>query len=941
MQKITLLFLLCFSIFGHGQSVTLKGTIQDPDGIPLEAATVYFRWAKDSTVAHYTITDAKGNWQIKNNGYSAPVNMLVSYIGFTNYKKQLDKVAVNTDFGIIKMEAKGTELSEVVIESEVPPIRVKKDTLEFDAASFKVRPDANVETLLKQLPGVQVDASGKVTVNGKEVTQILVNGKPFFDRDGKIVMQNLPAELIKKIQVSDYKTTQEEISGKNASGETSSINLTIDKEKNKGMFGRVTAGMGTDDRYELNGQLNYFKDKQKVSVLASSNNINASGFSNDLIFDSMGGGRNVMIGGIGGGSGGGIARTDNLGVNYTQEVFKDFEPTVSYNYNNSNRDNYNRSRTETLLAGEGDNPGSRQLTDSYSKSKSLDFSHAFNAEARYKIDTTAVIDIRPKFTRGNTKNTNYNTQSTVDDAGNVLNESNGNTMRDADNSNFSTSFNLNKRIGSKKGRRLGVSGNVGNVNNNSAYYNVTNTTFYRDTDDDGVDELINDNRNQLQQARSVTTSYSADVSYNEPISKKVDLEMGTEYSNNSNDNDTKGYTYDEGTAGYTRLDDNITSYQNGVTRRLTPYAEFTLKGEKLTASIRGGTNYYGLENSGNFRGQIYVIDKSYLISLLSGRVTYRPSKGKNFRFTYNFNPTLPSMSQLLPITDFSNALSTVSGNPNLDPGKSHRITAGFNSFNFSDNTNISVFGFGNIVQTQIVNYVEISDSGKRTVSYRNMRGGYSAMLSGNYYKQVKTDAGNRYTYGASLGGNYSYSLGYNNGNIYTAKQLSLTPGLTGGYDLGELLNIRATYGYSLNNAKYTNYSRGAQDNFRHNASLNVTNYWPKHVVMGNDISYSYNSQLTGGYRKDMMLWNISAGYMFWKDQLMFKVKVYDMLNRNNGTSRSITDTGFVDSETLVLKRYAMFSLSWRISKFGTKLPSFEKNNILPGSGGGRGARRRG
>nr|WP_322624059.1 outer membrane beta-barrel protein [uncultured Flavobacterium sp.] len=938
MQKITLLFLLCFSIFGYSQSVILKGTVQDPDGIPLEAATVYFRWAKDSTVAHYTITDAKGNWQIKNNGYSTPVSMMISYIGFANYKKQLDKIDKDTDFGIIKMEAKGTELSEVVIQSEVPPIRVKKDTLEFDAASFKVRPDANVETLLKQLPGVQVDASGKVTINGKEVTQILVNGKPFFDRDGKIAMQNLPAELIKKIQVSDYKTTQEELTGKRASGETSSINLTIDKDKNKGMFGRVTAGMGTDERYELNGQLNYFKDKQKVSILASSNNINATGFSNDLIFDSMSVGRNMVSSG-GGLGGSGIARNDNVGINYTQEVFKDFEPTVSYNYSNTDRDNYNRTRTETLLTGEGDNAASRQITDSYSQSRSLDFSHTYNAEARYKIDTTATIDIRPRYVRGNTNTRTTNTQSTADDAGNLLNQSDGTTMREGDTSNFSSSYNFNRRF-RKKGRRIGVSGNVSNNKSTSDNYNITNTTFYRDTDNDGITDMVSDNRNQLQKSRVVSTSYSADVSYNEPLSEKFDLEIGTAYSNTDNINDTKGYGYDIASAGYNQLNDSITSYQNGVTRKITPYTEFTYKTEKVTASISAGANYYNLENSGNFRGQVYGIDKDYLISLLSARVNYRPSKGKSFRATYNFNPTLPSSNQLLPIVDYSNALSTVTGNPDLEPGKAHRITANFNNFNFSDNTNISVFSYANIVQTQIVNYVEISDSGKRTVSYRNMKGGYSGMISGNYYKQVKTDSGNRYSYGSSLSTTYNYSLGYNNGNIYTAKQLSLTPGLTGGYELGELLTIRASYGYSLNNAKYTNYSRNAQDNFTHNASLNITNYWPKHVVMGNDFSYGYNSQLTGGYRKDMMLWNVSAGYTFFKDQLMFKVKVYDMLNRNNGTSRTLTSTGFTDSETLVLKRYAMFSLSWRISKFGAKLPSFEKNNILPG-GGFRGSRRRG
>lgn len=938
MQKIILLFLLCFSTYGYSQSVTLKGKVQDPDGTPLEAATVYFRWAKDSTVAHYTITDAQGNWQLKNSGYTSPVTMMVSYIGFANYKKQLDKVDKDIDFGTIKLEAKGTELSEVVIESEVPPIRFKKDTLEFDAASFKVRPDANVETLLKQLPGVQIDANGKVTINGKDVTQILVNGKPFFDRDGKVLMQNLPAELIKKVQVSDYKTTQEELTGKKASGETSSINLTIDKEKNKGMFGRITAGMGTDDRYELSGQLNYFKDKQKISVLASSNNINATGFSNDLIFDSMGGGRNMMVSGSNM-SGSGIAKTDNVGINYTQEVFKDFEPTVSYNYSNSDRDNYNRTHTETLLAGEGDSAASRQITDSYSQSRSLDFSHTYNAEARYKIDTTAVIDIRPRYVRGNTSSHATNTQSTTDDAGNVLNESNGTTMNEGNTSNFSSSYNFNRRF-KKPGRRIGVSGNVSNNKNTSDNYNITNTTFYRDTNDDGINDAVADNRNQLQQSRVISTAYSADVSYNEPLSEKFDLEMGAEYSNTDNIDDTRGYNYDEATGGYTQLKDSITSYQKGVTRTISPYTELTMKNEKLTVTLKTGVNYYDLENTGNFRAQEYGINKNYLLSLLSARFNYRPSKGKSFRGSYSFNPTLPSVSQLLPITDYSNALSTVSGNPDLKPGKSHRISISYNNFNFSNNTNFSIFSSTNITQTQIVNYVEISDSGKRTVTYRNMKGGYLTMLFGNYYKQIKTEAGNRYSYGVNFNTNYTYNLGYNNGNIYTAKQLSFTPGLNGGYDLGELLSIKASYGYSLNNAKYTNYSRDAQENFRHNASLNITNYWPKHVVMGNDISYSYNSQLTGGYRKDMMLWNISAGYMFWKDQLMFKVKVYDMLNRNNGTSRTLTSTGFTDSETLVLKRYAMFSLSWRISKFGTKLPSFDSNKGIPG-GGMRGGRRRG
>jgi hypothetical protein len=125
-------------------------------------------------------------------------------------------------------------LGEVVVKSEAPPIRIKKDTLEFNASSFKLRPDSNVETLLKQLPGVEIDEQGKIKVNGKDVNQVLVNGKPFFDKDGKIALQSLPSDIINKVQVTDTKTRKEELTKQAASSNNASINLTIDEDKNKG-----------------------------------------------------------------------------------------------------------------------------------------------------------------------------------------------------------------------------------------------------------------------------------------------------------------------------------------------------------------------------------------------------------------------------------------------------------------------------------------------------------------------------------------------------------------------------------------------------------------------------------------------------------------------------------------------------------------------------------
>ena len=293
----TVVFLI--STLGYSQSnLTLKGKVMESEFTSVEAATVFLSKAKASKLIDYAVTNSQGVFELKIKKQTEAVNLAISMIGFEDFKKEFIKIEESVDVGIIYLKAISTDLDEVLIQAEAPPIRVKQDTLEFNASSFKVRPDANVEELLKQLPGVEIDSEKKITVNGKEVNQILVNGKPFFDADGQIAIQNIPSDLINKIQITDTKSKKEEFTGKRSTSEKSSINLTIDEDKNKGLFGKFMAGYGSDDRYESSGLLNYFKGVQKISVLGSSNNINASGFSMDDVFDNMGGGRGRRSGAV-------------------------------------------------------------------------------------------------------------------------------------------------------------------------------------------------------------------------------------------------------------------------------------------------------------------------------------------------------------------------------------------------------------------------------------------------------------------------------------------------------------------------------------------------------------------------------------------------------------------------------------------------------------------
>jgi len=401
-----LIFFLSFSSFSQ-RNITITGRVLEKNAqVPLVAATVYLSALKDSAVIDYTISDKNGFFKFDTKKITMPVSLNISYLGYQAFKQEANTILESKDFGVLYMSIVPDNLDEVVVKSEVPPIRIKKDTLEFNISSFKVRPDANVETLLKQLPGVIIAANGKISVNGKEVNQVLVNGKPFFDKDGKIAIQSLPSDIIEKVQITDTKTKKEELTKQASNSNNASINLTIDEKKNNGIQGKFMGGYGTNNRYESSALINYFRNKRKISVLGSSNNINTTGFSMDDVFDNMGGGRNASSGSFNGGRG--IVLSNMLGLNYSDEWFQDFETNGSYFFSNSNSENGNRTKMTTFL------PTGNFITESNAKTNEENRRHNFNYQLEYKIDSTTSLVVVPKFVKSNTKSSNASFEQSSD-----------------------------------------------------------------------------------------------------------------------------------------------------------------------------------------------------------------------------------------------------------------------------------------------------------------------------------------------------------------------------------------------------------------------------------------------------------------------------------------------------------------------------------------------
>lgn len=894
-------FMCCFSSFAQ-KKVTLSGKITTEKDAAIEAVTIYLLHPKDSSVVAYTLSDKNGLFKLETKSVSQNIVLKVSGEGYKDFSKVIEKLNQNTDLGAIKLVKEEIILSEVVIKNEAP-IRVKKDTVEYNASSVKLRPDANVEALLKQLPGVTIDEDKKIMVNGKEVNQILVNGKPFFGEDGKVALQNLPADIIKKIQVSDTKTKEQEFTKQAATSNNASINLTIDKEKNKGFFGKVLGGYGSSERYESSALMSYFKDKRRISFLASANNINATGFSMDEVFDNMGGGRNAGSRGPVIGRGVGIIKSDMIGVNYADEWFKGAKSNFNYYFTNSNSDNTNRSSELTLL------PTGSLLAKSTSKNE-RDFSkHNADLNFEYNITPSAKIIFTPYLETGVTKTADNFDKKTWNEKDELVNTSSAYNTNETDNSTFrnNISFFANSK---RKGRSFTSDFRNENTRSDSDTRINSATIFTEGTSP-------NDLRNQNVLQKTNKDKYSGSVNFTEPVTDSLSLNFRVYSELEKNLDDKKTFDRNDADTDYNVFNDALSNYSSSNNFQVSPGAGFRITKKKLNFSLITGTAFVKTENHALYLQETTNLNKNYVLPEGSAQLRYSFTKSKSFFIIYERTFTLPKDYQLLAVANLDNPLVVKTGNPDLKPTTTNFVYSTFADYDFQTRSGYFVYLNSSFYDSQIVGASAYNSSGKQISTFDNVYGTYNVQLGGEWSKSIKKDAN---TYGLRLGayGNYNFDKGFTNAQEYTAKGVRLSPNIRLSYDYGELLSVKPSYSFTYYDTRYSNISLSSTTNTVHRFNIEATTMWPKKWVFGNDFGYTYNSNISGPYKKDFYLWNTSLSYKFADEKFTFKVKVYDLLNQNQSTSRTITPTSVVDSENTVLKRYVMFSLLYKFKSFETK-----------------------
>lgn len=849
---------------------------------PLELATVALLKAKDSSLISYTLTDKNGAFTLRNVKDDEPMRLLISYVGYQslriNLKFRKDEML---DLGNLYLSSK--ILNEVVIKGERVPIIIKKDTIEFNAEAFKVRPNAVVEDLLKKLPGIQVDHDGKITVNGKDISKIKIDGKNFFASDPTIASRNLDADMISKVQVYDDREDDPDHLVPDYKVKKI-INLKFKKALKKTTFGKVYGSGGTQDRYQAGAMYNKFVDELQVSVLANSNNLSGTGIFGD------------GSGGFGPSSG--LQQSTTGGANINNSFGKKVKVNLSYNFSDSKFNNNSNSNRQQFL----NDTTLTNNTNNFNHNDSGTQSVAGTVD--WAIDTVSKVHFVPHFAYNYSQSNSSSNGISFNNFIPLLNSSVNSNNSHNNGTSYEHTLNYYHSY-KKKGESLSLSNTISITPHTGISYTANDLKSY-------TVGLNSDTLRRLADNTSSQTSVNLNVGYHYPVTKSTIAGVTVTDRYNKNGADLFTYDQDPKTGLYNIFLQDQSSVLTRIQWEQSIKPDITYRKKNIMLQVALLTTLQHIDNQ--FTNHVADLNQHFLYFLPNASFQWN-----KVTFNYNDDVRQPSINDLQPITIIYNQLSSFKGNPDLKPTRLHSFSINYFNFNMESMVNTFLTTSFVLESNSITRERFVTAQGAELTTPINRNGRFTVYANGSigkrFKKHGKWQIRENTNFNASMGRNF-FEVNHQDGYQDTYA-LPLTQQLAVNWN--DIIDVGPSYNVIPSFTKYEKVSYSSVNYVQQKLTVPLDILWPKRTSINMNYSYSYNPLVAQGFQRHSNLLSLSvARFLQAKDKGEFRLTCYDLLNQSVSAYHYSTENTVNDIQNQSLKRYFLLTYTYKFNKTITK-----------------------
>ncbi len=994
MKRILLTFVLLLSVsIAFAQRATVSATVVDAEtGEGIAGAVLSVAPAAAPEKVQHLTSGYQGVVSMKSLAYGE-YTLVVAFLGYNNYETTFKVNKSKVDLGKLQLKA-GVAIETVVKEAKAIRASQKGDTISYNAGAFKVANDADVEGLLKKMPGITV-TDGKVETQGEEVKKVFVDGKEFFGEDVTTAIKSLPAETVDRIEVYNKLSDAAEFSGMDDGEGFKALNIVTHRHMRQGKFGKVYAGLGYDaedgasDRlkYLAGGNVNMFNGNSRISVLALFNNVNQQNFSFEDILGVSGGGGGRGVGQYMMRPQSGVASVNAIGLNFSDSWGRRDQVTFQGSYFFNNTDTENRSTVDKWYEApmKLDTLSTRGWSDTKANN------HRFNARIEWKISENQNLMVRPSFSfqsndpMSNTIGWQYGDPA-MGGSGYSYTDNYSSTERNGYNMGLRTVYRA--KLG-KAGRTITLNGNVrysDQENTSNSYSNEKANSNLRPEGADiwGWDPTdYTDLRYLYNQAPSSSLDVSGEFTYTEPVSKysQISLQYRADYE--EEERDKASYITDAFYDISEREPDPSLSnnYEStNIEHRIGPGFRYAKQKNTFVANIYYQTaQLEGQVISGQTVGENKPIKHNYdnITYFMMGQLNL--NQENSLRLFVRSNTNVPSISNLQDVYDVSNAQNISRGNPYLKPSYAHNINFHYTNSNLEKGRTFMWMFSWNKTQDYVATHL-LQNPGEIVVGE-----GENNRYTPNYFS-MPVNLDGQWSLRTML--MYGLPIGFlkSNFNMMAGVNYSKTPSMIGGeYDaatgtiLGGERNDSENMGYSFRAVLGSNISEkvdftlswngnyneaknslatGNEKNryFNHTANASMKFVLPWNFTFTASAAYSQYLGITNDYNEDYLICNVYLGKKVFKNKRgEVLVGVNDLLNQNNVAFSRTTGSGYTQNATnLSMGRYYMVQFTYNLRIFGKKgsrnmsdyensaQKEFQQHRRMmgppPGGGGGFGPR---